>query len=425
MSFLRCALNAIAPALIESCGPEAFDEMIEMQSLACGEPRSPDAKERLVDALDWGRSYAALADGNLVGFASAWGFNIPVPGGRVDAAGLTWVGVHPSFRRRGLLKALLAKHFVNTIERGEPVSMLFASEPEIYSRFGYGVAGRAVSLKLPRAAKLRHVPGSDQVAIELATATYENHGNTVKQLVEAAGQGPFARPGWTTPPNETELRNFFYNQKERYRSEEVLRIAIAYQDGRPTGYALFQRDNKWEKQTPAGTLAVNQLVALTPASYHRLWSVLLNMDLVAKVVAGQRPLDDEVLALLGNPRQASGSVLDTLHVRILDLPAALMARSYAVPIDVVLKVTDKYLPANDGYWRLAAGPGTETLVSRLSGARADLELDVRDLGAIYLGGPSLAWLAAAGLVKEHTPGAAMQVSKAFRSPIEPSTPYFW
>jgi len=51
---------------------------------------------------------------------------------------------------------------------------------------------------------------------------------------------------------------------------------------------------------------------------------------------------------------------------------------------------------------------------------ADLALDVRELGAAYLGGVSLIELAAAGLVTEVTPGSLVPASLAFgwhRAPV--------
>src|SRR5450756_1410299 len=36
------------------------------------------------------------ADGSLVAFHSSYPFTMPVPGGSVPTAGLTWVGVHPA-----------------------------------------------------------------------------------------------------------------------------------------------------------------------------------------------------------------------------------------------------------------------------------------------------------------------------------------
>ena len=53
---------------------------------------------------------------------------------------------------------------------------------------------------------------------------------------------------------------------------------------------------------------------------------------------------------------------------------------------------------------------------------ADLALDVRDLGAAYLGGTSLRSLAAAGRVRELKPGALASADRAFRAPREPWCP---
>ena len=50
---------------------------------------------------------------------------------------------------------------------------------------------------------------------------------------------------------------------------------------------------------------------------------------------------------------------------------------------------------------------------------ADLSLDVRELGAAYLGGRSLAALASAGLIVEHRPGALPTASTAFGWPVAP------
>ena len=426
MSFVSDSIAAIAPARVVACQPEHLPQIMQVEALAWGEPAINWAYGFPAESLDWGRSYALEADNQMVGFGSAWGFDVPVPGGRrVATSGLTWVGVHPGYRRRGLLKALLARHFEDALERDEPVSMLFASETAIYSRFGYGMAGRAFMLTLPRAANLRSVPGSEQVAIRIENATFEAHGSAVQQITEAAGQGPLAPPGWTTPPNQAIYREFFYNREEPYPSKEPVRIALALRDGQPTGYALFRREQKWQDAKPDGTLDLLGLVALDPASHYQLWSTMLNMDLQARVKANYRPLDDPIVTLLEDPRDASGPLIDALHLRILDLPAALAARGYAVPVDVVLEVTDRQFPANAGRWRLSAQPGQTPQVVRADSRPADLAIDIRDLGAIYLGGPALATLVVAGLVAELTPGLADRVSQAFKSQVEPATPYSW
>src|SRR5690349_12930777 len=74
-------------------------------------------------------------------------------GGRpVPVAGLTWVGVHPDHRRRGLLTAMLRHHFEQTRREGGHLSALHASEPGIYGRHGYGLASLELEVEVGRGA---------------------------------------------------------------------------------------------------------------------------------------------------------------------------------------------------------------------------------------------------------------------------------
>jgi GNAT superfamily N-acetyltransferase len=84
--------------------------------------------------LDWDRVAGAFLDDprRLAGVHGVYSFDVPVPGARLPAAGLTWVAVHPGDRRRGVLTAMIDHHLHEVHRRGtEPVSLLFASEPEI------------------------------------------------------------------------------------------------------------------------------------------------------------------------------------------------------------------------------------------------------------------------------------------------------
>ena len=51
---------------------------------------------------------------------------------------------------------------------------------------------------------------------------------------------------------------------------------------------------------------------------------------------------------LQDPRRLGLTVGDGLWVRLVDLPAALAARSYAGPGELTLEVADTFMPANAG-----------------------------------------------------------------------------
>src|SRR5690606_41539964 len=103
------------------------------------------------------------------------------------------------------------------------------------------------------------------------------------------------------------------------------------------------------------------------------------------VTPSMLPVDDVVTSLLVDPRSASPRLADNLWVRVVDVAAALAARRYAADVDVVLHVTDDRLPDNAGHWRLRATAFGEATVVRAEDA-GDISLDVRVLGAAYLGG---------------------------------------
>src|SRR5699024_11019611 len=122
----------------------------------------------------------------------------PVPGSHARCGWLTWVGVHPGHRRRGLLRAMITHHLRECREAGEPISGLFAAEPGIYGRFGYGMASRHAALTLPRQAALRPVPGSEALDIELTDFSSSAHGDLVSEVHARAGDVGLGRPGWAT-----------------------------------------------------------------------------------------------------------------------------------------------------------------------------------------------------------------------------------
>ena len=148
-----------------------------------------------------------------------------------------------------------------------------------------------------------------------------------------------------------------------------------------------------------------------------LWRFLLSIDLTRTVRFWYAAADEPLQYLVNEPRALGGRTGDAHWVRLTDLPAALAARRYAAPVDVVLDVSDALLPENAGRWRLAADSTGATCEPTTD--PADLACDVADLGAAYLGHTSLGTLAAAGRVREVRPGALAAASTAFgwyRSP---------
>ena len=142
-----------------------------------------------------------------------------------------------------------------------------------------------------------------------------------------------------------------------------------------------------------------------------LWRFVLDLDLAGEVYARRRPVDEPLRWRLSDPRQLQFTgVTDRLHVRILDVPAALEARGYLgsgrVVLDVLAPPVDEGAadPA-PGRWVLEVGPDGASCRPARRDEDAELRLDVTALGSLYLGAFPASLLAAAGRVGELIPGS--------------------
>ena len=124
-------------------------------------------------------------------------------------------------------------------------------------------------------------------------------------------------------------------------------------------------------------------------------------------------------ALLLDPRAVSRTVRDHVWLRIVDLDRAIGLRSYDAPASVVVEITDSFCPWNAGTWLLELSEAGG-IVARVDAA-ADVRIDVRDLGACFLGGTPLARLVTAGLVAGD-PNALRELGAALATPAAPWCP---
>ena len=379
-------------------------------------PPSPARAARALRQFEPERSLAAAdatlpAGEELVGTTGAYSLRMTVPGAVLPVAGVTAVSVLPSHRRRGVLRSLMHRQLADIAARGEePVAALWASETPIYGRYGYGRATSSAYFEFGRgeggldgrapadpALTLRLV-GPRAVTAELA------------KVYDAVLPG---QPGFFARTDDWWDRVLHDESLER-QGPGPLRCLLAEDGSGVRGYAVYVVTERWNDATvlPDCPLLIRELIAADPAAGAALWHNLLDRDLVTSVTAELRSADDPVLYQLLDQRRARMRVADGLWVRIIDLPAALTRRAYLCPVDVVLEVTDSLLAGNAGRWRLrAAGQGLDASCER-TGDPADVALDIRDLGAAYLGGTRLGSLAAAGLVRELRPGTLGRLSTA-------------
>jgi predicted acetyltransferase len=413
--------RGIAPR-IAGLGPEATNMVLDLDRWAFPNPdfsTEPDAVRQALACFEWDRTRGAYLpdlDGveQLAGINSVYSLELPVPGGSVPCAGLTWVGVHPLYRRQGVMTAMIRHHLQAVHERGEPVSALHAAEAPIYGRFGFGMASHHLRGIVPRGAALHPVPGADEVRIRLEHVDAGRHAHIVGDCYEAARRD---RPGMVSRSSPAQRQVAVSDPAWERGDAETLKIFIAEADdgGPARGYALFRRTNTAKDGRPAGIVRIREVVTRDPAAARALWGRLLDLDLTSTVELDKRATDDPLFSLLVDPRAVRTTYIDGLWVRLVDLPAALAERRYAAEVDVVIEVKDELCPWNAGRWRLSAGPDRARCTP--SDDPATFGLDVRELGSAYLGSISLTALADAGLVTVHDPGGFTAAAHAFRWPV--------
>ena len=390
----------------------------------------PDAEvsaAHIDKSIDWSRSRGIESlesqgpeqgepvEGELAAVHSSYPYDMRVPGGTLPTSGLTWVGVHPAHRRRGLLTSIIDDHFSRSRERGEAVSTLFAAETTIYQRFGYGLACPTYRLVLPRGAEFRAVAGSDDLRIRLENADLAKHSLAVRAVLARD-----ERPGAMSTVGDAMLANLFFDPESMRGGEERRRIAIVDDASGPAAFALFQRKLSWTDSGPAGTGASQHgWAAVTAAAERRLWTVLCDLDLMSSTTVSSVALDSPVVHLLKDVRGAVALMRDQVWLRILDVPAALTARTYLKDVDVVIAIEDSRIAENSNPWRFTVANGAATVERAERDASVDIRMSIQELSVAYLGGTTIDALAAAGLVEEARAGAVSDLSDAFRSRLAP------
>jgi predicted acetyltransferase len=310
---------------------------------------------------------------------------------------------------------MIDDHFARSLARGEVVSTLFAAETTIYQRFGYGLACPVYHLALLRGAEFRDVAGSEDLKLRLEDADVATHSSAVRAVL-ARDQ----RPGAMATVEDPMLANMFFDIESLRDGQERRRIAIVEDEHGPAAFALFHRKLGFGGSGPTGKgESVHGWAAVTAAAERRMWSVLADLDLMTSMFVTSVALDSPLVHLLKDVRGSAANMRDQVWARILDVPAALMARTYSTDVDVVIDIADTRIADNSHSWRFTVSGGSATVERAPAHASADLRMSIQELSTAYLGGPTFDALASAGLVEEVTPGAAAELSDAFRSRLAP------
>lgn len=376
------------------------------------DPVDSDAIRHFERVMTPERVHAAFEGDRAVAGSGVFAFDLTVPGGQVKAAGLTVVGVLPTHRRRGLLRALMRSQIDAAHARRDSVMVLWPSEDTIYGRFGCGMASMAAEIDVPRdraapyapaepAGTARLVPLVD--AEPLVTAIYDR--------VARETPGMFVRsPAWWQD-------RLLVDPEWKRRGGGHLQCAVIEIGGAPAAYAFYRINTAFERGSATGNTFVVEAMGVSPQATHAIWRYLFGIDWSARIKSVFLPVDHPLLLSAAEPRRLNFVLREGIWLRLVDVGAALSARSYVADGAVVIDVADDFCPWNAGRWRVSRDG-----IARAPDAQADLACEVASLACVYLGGFSFAELARALRVRELSHGALARADALFHTDRKPWCP---
>jgi predicted acetyltransferase len=356
--------------------------------------------------------HAALDNGSIVGGAGALTLSMTVPGGAaLPCAGVTVVGVLPTHRRRGILRSMMRAQLDDVHDRGEPIAALWASEETIYGRYGYGLASLSLELDIPRVhgafrsgigqvGRVRLVDAAE--AAKLMAPVYD--------AVRTVTPGMYERsPAWWAERILLDLPEWRFGAGPK-------NYAVLEVDGVAQAYAIYRLNVSFGNLGPETKVQTEEVVGATPAATASIWRYLLDVDWTQAIAARTLAVDHPLMLLLARLNLSRPTLSDGLWVRLVDVGAALSARSYAGGGAVVFDVRDEFCEWNAGRWKVEAGTAERTEED------PDLALDVSALGSVYLGGFTFQELWQAQRVEELREGGLARADELFRTDIAPWCP---
>ena len=401
---------------IRTISEDEFATYARAVEMAFSDVPSDEDIERERVLVEYDRSFAAFDGPDIVGTGATFKMPMTVPGGELDVGYVTAVGVRATHRRRGINTRLMRAVLDDAHERGELVDVLYASEGGIYGRYGYGLGtfGYSIDLERSRSAFVRgYAPSGTTRLLERDPA--------LKDILVVHDATRRSRPGMV----ELDERRLVYALHEHGDDAKLPQMFVLHEgtDG-VDGYAVYRVKHDWPEGYPRSVLTVRDLQATTPGAYADLWRYVFEVDLVERVVAWSRPVDEPLVHLVQEPRRLGATLRDNLWVRPVDVPGALGARRFSTEGRIVLEVMDPFCPWNEGRYLLEAIDG-QANVTPATTEPPDLTCSVNEIGATYLGGTSFRQLHRAGRVDEHTGDALARADALFGWDPAPWCPYIF
>ncbi|MFF0911280.1 GNAT family N-acetyltransferase [Microbacterium enclense] len=378
---------------------EPTDEVVETARRAM-------RARRLIGVFD----RAGEAPDAPVGTIESWPSELTVsPERTLPLWSISAVTVAPTHRRRGIARAMLTGELRTAAAAGFAVAGLTVTEATIYGRWGFSPAAWAsdVVIDSRRAAFTGPVASGrlDFVARETLPVRLE----TLHERIRV--QRPGSVRGW-----EGRWRGMAGLNPDDKEARKVRAVAYTDAAGEERGILVYTLAEKDGSAFTDHELRVRILLADDDEAVAALWRFALEHDLVSRVTASLQPAVPPVQWMVSDRRAVTATLTDHHWLRVLDVPRALAARTYAAALTTTIRVEDP-LGFADGTWSIRIDDEGSAAVVPVDD-EADVTLSVNALGSLLLGGVRATELAVAGLVRGG-PDALAALDAAFAPAATP------
>lgn len=361
-----------------------------------GHPQSLTAWRSMMPT---GGTVLACDGGDVVGMAHYLDMQLTVPGGAVlPMAGVTIVGVAPTHRRRGILRMMYTELHNRIAGARYPVAGLTASEGGIYGRFGYGPATIEEELSVDRRFARFRDDAPDPGGVRMVRPA--DHADDFAQIYDRWRQ---RTPGGVVRPGA--LWDELLADRESVRRGGTEWFAFLHPDGYVM-YRIFGDDPM--------IVRVGEFIAATADAGIALRRALLGLDLMETIVIGKQAADPLPYLLTDHRVARLTHSEDDLWLRIMDIPTALQARTYAADVSVVIEISDGFR-SDGGRFAFDARDGRAHCTPTSAPADVAMGLDV--LGSLYLGTHRASTFAVANRLQTNDSSLLPQLDASFVSHV--------
>jgi predicted acetyltransferase len=367
-----------------------------------GHPESLAAWRSLMPS---GSSVLACDGDDVVGTSHYLDLRLTVPGGAVlPVAGVTFVAVAPTHRRRGILRTMYTELHSRIADAGFPIAGLTASEGGIYGRFGYGPATIEQEFSVDRRFARFRDDAPDPGGVRMVKPA--DHRDDLAEIYE---RWRLRTPGGLVRPKA--LWDELLADRQWVRRGGTEWFAFLH----PDGYALYRVFG----DDPM-IVRVGEFIAATTDAGIALCRALLGLDLMEKVVFGTHPGDPLPYLLTDHRVARLTHYEDDLWLRIMDIPTALEARTYQADVSAVIEISDGFR-RDGGRFTLEVRDGRARCTQTSAPADTCMGLDV--LGSLYLGAHRASSFASANRLHTNDSGLLTRLDAAFVSDVPAALGY--